>query len=196
MINRSYCRCRRRLTIFNQDEIKLMSLLTLLNCRPDHRRLVERFVLNFILETILNQIWQKFGVWSEELSKCFTKLVNSVTPCQLFSSYLQIFRLNAKNASATPSKSNQLGYVNTIWWESRSRNNTTQYAQLEQESWYHCVCRNYWYVNIVIYNFNVQIQERNFLCHLLHSIRFLLGICQEYVFQTQGYRCWIYVFKI
>ena len=38
--------------------------------------------------------------------------------CQQFWSNLEIFRMEIQNASATPSKSNQLRNVNTVRWES------------------------------------------------------------------------------
>ena len=67
---------------------------------------------------------QQLGVWSKELSKCFSKFVISITLCQQFGSNLKIFRMEIQNANTTPSTSSQLRNVSTIRWE--SWNLTTQ----------------------------------------------------------------------
>ena len=91
-------------------------------CKLDeHRRTGERFLLTNSLGT---KFRQKFGVWSKELSKCFSKLVKSLTLCQQLWSNLKIFRMDVQIASTTPSKSNQLQSVNTARWD--SWNVTTQ----------------------------------------------------------------------
>ena len=59
-----------------------------------------------VLERNITKFRQKFGVWSKEISKCFSKLVISITLCQQFWSNLEIFRIEIQNASTTPSKSN------------------------------------------------------------------------------------------
>ena len=56
------------------------------------------------LERNITKFRQKFRVWSKELSKCFSKLVISITLCQQFWSNLEIFRIEIQNASTTPSK--------------------------------------------------------------------------------------------
>ena len=116
MINWSYRRRRRRrLTIFETDEMKFGVSLTSLVCKLDHRRRPgERFIF---LERNFTKFRQKFVVWSKELSKCFSKLVISIILCKHFWNDLEIFRMEIQNASTTPSKSNQLRNVNTVRWE-------------------------------------------------------------------------------
>ena len=79
MITGSYFRRRLRLTIFEPDETKFASYMTLLNHR---RRPGERFLLKHILETLIHQSWIKAPSMTFELSKCYSKFVKFLTLCQ------------------------------------------------------------------------------------------------------------------
>ena len=77
---------------------------------------------------VVTKFRQKFGVWSKELSQCFSKLVISISMCQQFWSNLEILRMEIRNTSITHRKSYQLRSVNTVRWE--SWNVTTQPWQI------------------------------------------------------------------
>ena len=59
----------------------------------------------------------------------FFEACDICNPVLDFWSKLRIFRIEIRNASATPSTSNQLRNVNTIPWE--SRNITTQPGEID-----------------------------------------------------------------
>ena len=58
----------------------------------------------------------------------FFEACDICNPVLVFWSKLKVFRIEIRNASATPSKSNQLRNVNTIRWE--SGNITTQPGEI------------------------------------------------------------------
>ena len=124
MINGSYCRRRRRLTIFEPDEIRcVFDPPYFVNYITVEDRVRDSF-RHIFLERNITIFQQKFGVWSKELSKCFSKLVISITLCQQLWSNLEICRMEIQNASTASRKYNQLRNVNTVRWE--SGNVTTQ----------------------------------------------------------------------
>ena len=116
---------------FLPDEMKFAVPFIHLACQLDHRkRPNEWFLLTHILETdISSKFRQKLIVRFKGCSKCLSMLVISITMCRQFWSYLKIFRMEIKNASTTPSKSNQLQIVNTERWE--SWNVTTQPGEID-----------------------------------------------------------------
>ena len=74
-------------------------------------------------------------------------------------SNLKSFRMEIRNASATPSKSNQLRNVNTIGWE--SRNITTQPGEIDNRKSEVIAFDVNAGMNITANNFYIQINERS-----------------------------------
>ena len=86
MIIGSYIRRGRRLTFFELYETNLLRLWPSLVWRLDHHKRQshesERFLhLKHFLKRYFTKFGQKLRVWPEELSKCFSKLVITVTLC-------------------------------------------------------------------------------------------------------------------
>ena len=105
----------------------VLSMINASYCLDHRRRLGERNSFWYKLVSLQQNVTKfrrKFEVWSKEFSKCYSKLVISITLCQQFWSNLMIFRMEIKNGCTTPSKSNQLRNVNIVQWD--SGNVTTQ----------------------------------------------------------------------
>ena len=100
--------------------------------------------------------------------------------------------MEIQNASTTSSKSNQLGNVNTVRWE--SRNITTRPREIDDRKSEVMAFVVNADMKITANNFYIFNTGKGFPClkYLFCVTEVQLGIYQEYVSKIQGYRWWMY----